>query len=630
MHESRASRMQAALIGTALLVAIGVRLLFLDADPPAGGWYGFITDEGRWIETARNLYLSGTLGLYSFSELHLALSPLFQAIAWLQFEFLGLGFWQARLLSALAGCGLILVLCDLVRPFVGRWVLLALVILVGFGSEFLLPSRTVSPDIVSLFFCVASLHALTAGILGTTRLWAGMFLLAMAVLVKATTLLFAPFLALGLLWSRLSSDSAAIVLVRRNAVRAGISLLALMVILSLLIMASNALTNLLQTLSGFVSFGGAYRAAAIFLDRSLGDQAREVLPISFHVSLLGSWFAMLSVRQDRDRDFAARRRLQVTAAIWSAGCLLALTFLGYPPMRYFIFAIAPLLLLAAVAIDDGCLDRASRVGHRIAHSTFSRREVSLVSFFLPLAVLILPATVWVFSQFGVNFASMSRRVALLAFMVLGLSIAGRAFSASAAFCRRVVIFSVAGLLACASLAVIEPRYRFWSAATKDVALWACSLLIALCAVLWDAYGRMPGRMAWISGAWVALIAVVLVGDLRPLIRPQYTLNSIAADITRHVPREAELLVLKAASPLIPTNLRYREGTDNLDSSAFVFAMSCLPETCMVQPPPIIAEQFGLIAAYKFTGSYLGKPTGTKLLLLQRKGLKRTAVDRKDE
>ena len=99
MHMRSADRMVGGLIWLVLLAAIAVRLLFLDADPPAGGWYGFITDEGRWVETARNLYMQGTLGLYSFSKLHLVLSPLFQAIAWLQFEFFGLGFWQARLLS---------------------------------------------------------------------------------------------------------------------------------------------------------------------------------------------------------------------------------------------------------------------------------------------------------------------------------------------------------------------------------------------------------------------------------------------------------------------------------------------------------------------------------------------------
>lgn len=40
---------------------------------------------------------------------------------------------------------------------------------------------------------------------------------------------------------------------------------------------------------------------------------------------------------------------------------------------------------------------------------------------------------------------------------------------------------------------------------------------------------------------------------------------------------------------------------------------------MVQPPMIIKEHFSPVATYVFTGRYMGKPTGTELLLLQRNG-----------
>ncbi len=627
MRMRSADRMLGGLIWLVLLAAIAARLLLLDADPPAGGWYGFITDEARWVETARNLYLNGTSGLYSFSELHLVLSPLFQAIAWLQFELFGLGFWQARLLSALAGCGLVLLICDLVRPFVSHWILLALAILVGFGPEFLLPSRIVSPDIVSLFFCVASLRMFSAPKPSKIRLCGGIFLLAAAVLVKATTLLFAPFLVLGLLWSWLSRDTAATFRVRRMAIGSGVTALAL--ILFAAIKGTGGLTPIFQTLAGFLSFGGLYRAAAIFLDRSLGDTTVEVLPISFFVSLLGAWFAIWSAERDHGAKFDARWHLRLTVGIWSVGTLLVLALLAYPPVRYFIFVIAPLLILTALAIDDGCLDRASRAGAKSPSLSIIRRELFLISFLLPLAVFLAPAAVLALGQLGVGFASMSRRLGLIAVLVLSLSIACRAFITSATVCRRIVIVSVTGLLACAAIAVVRPEFRYWSAAAGDVALWACSSGIALGAVFWDAYRQLPARMTRttrIPGAWVALIAAVLVGDLRPLLQPQYTLKDIAADIARRVPPDSKLLVSAAASLLLPTKLRYREETENLDSIDFVLAMSCFPGTCMVQPPMIIKEHFNPVATYVFTGRYMGKPTGTKLLLLQRKVAPRPVVD----
>ena len=93
------------------LLALGMllRLIFLDSDPDYDKWLGFVVDEGRWTELARELVLFGSPDLDSgFSRLHLILAPAYQAITAVFFAALGVGFTSARLVSALSGIGLLI------------------------------------------------------------------------------------------------------------------------------------------------------------------------------------------------------------------------------------------------------------------------------------------------------------------------------------------------------------------------------------------------------------------------------------------------------------------------------------------------------------------------------------------
>src|SRR5262245_4128008 len=69
----------------ALWLSLGVvfvgtllRFLYLDADPRYYQWVGYITDEGRWVQHARNLALQGTLADSSDLNFHLFMAPLFE------------------------------------------------------------------------------------------------------------------------------------------------------------------------------------------------------------------------------------------------------------------------------------------------------------------------------------------------------------------------------------------------------------------------------------------------------------------------------------------------------------------------------------------------------------------------
>lgn len=94
-------RLLAALIAV-LVVAATVRFLFPLADPPWRTTVGVVWhDEGAWVHNARNRVLFGAWRLDEWNPMFLA--PVFTALEYASFASFGVGTWQARLVSELAG-----------------------------------------------------------------------------------------------------------------------------------------------------------------------------------------------------------------------------------------------------------------------------------------------------------------------------------------------------------------------------------------------------------------------------------------------------------------------------------------------------------------------------------------------
>jgi 4-amino-4-deoxy-L-arabinose transferase-like glycosyltransferase len=90
-------------------LAIGLRLMFLTADPPWHATVGVVWhDEGAWTHNARNRALFGTWRTDEWNPMYIA--PVFTALEYVSFATLGVGLWQARLVSALAGMASVLLL----------------------------------------------------------------------------------------------------------------------------------------------------------------------------------------------------------------------------------------------------------------------------------------------------------------------------------------------------------------------------------------------------------------------------------------------------------------------------------------------------------------------------------------
>ena len=89
------------------LVAVFLRLAFLDADPPSTVDLQFISDEGWWVHNARNKLLFDTWIMDDFNQSLLA-SPPFCIATYSAYSLFGVGFGASRLVPVI--CGLLTLL----------------------------------------------------------------------------------------------------------------------------------------------------------------------------------------------------------------------------------------------------------------------------------------------------------------------------------------------------------------------------------------------------------------------------------------------------------------------------------------------------------------------------------------
>ena len=107
-----------ALLGI-MAVAIVLRTVFPLADPPWNPPVGVVWhDEGAWTHNARNRALWGVWGLDAWNPMYVA--PVFTGLEYLSFTAFGVGVWQARLVSEVAGTASVLLLALGVRHIAGN------------------------------------------------------------------------------------------------------------------------------------------------------------------------------------------------------------------------------------------------------------------------------------------------------------------------------------------------------------------------------------------------------------------------------------------------------------------------------------------------------------------------------
>ncbi len=128
-----------ALFGVLVLAAL-LRTLFPTADPPWNPTVGVVWhDEGAWVHNARNRVLWGTWSTDAWNPLFIA--PVFTVLEYVSFALLGVGVWQARLVSEVGGLASVLLIAGGVRRLAGSTAGLIAAALVGTNFFYVMYNR---------------------------------------------------------------------------------------------------------------------------------------------------------------------------------------------------------------------------------------------------------------------------------------------------------------------------------------------------------------------------------------------------------------------------------------------------------------------------------------------------------
>lgn len=168
-----------------LLLAFGTRFIHLRADPSILLDSGQVGDEGYWIYNARNLKIFGHLAKDDFYH-DFAAAPFFSFVSYLSYWAFGVGFWQARAVSALAGFLTVIAAYRIALPF-GKNVALISTLLISVNTLFLLHNRLAVPESVSILFM-----ALSVMLIVKRRYFLSGCAVSFALLSKTTAFLFLP------------------------------------------------------------------------------------------------------------------------------------------------------------------------------------------------------------------------------------------------------------------------------------------------------------------------------------------------------------------------------------------------------------------------------------------------------
>jgi len=140
------------------VVAVLPRVLGLDADPPGNLHIHFITDEGWWAHNARQAALFGHWIMDDHNP-PLWSTPAYSFLLWLVYKVAGVGLWQTRLLSGLAGVVTCFVVYGLVRREAAPRTAFLAALLLAVGYFPLTNNRVAFTESVQLAFAAVAILA---------------------------------------------------------------------------------------------------------------------------------------------------------------------------------------------------------------------------------------------------------------------------------------------------------------------------------------------------------------------------------------------------------------------------------------------------------------------------------------
>ncbi len=557
--ESRSS-FDRVLLAAALVLVCGAlfRVLALDADPAYPFWAGYITDEGRWTELAREWVLFGAPDFdTALTRTHLILAPVFQVLAAGSFSLFGVSAVSARLISVAAGFGVLVVAAVLLRSRLTRRAWLGTVALLAIQPDLVYFSRVAIPEMTALFFETLAFALLVAGPRTTRRAFLGGLATALALGVKGTT---APIVLVfvAVIWAVHSPGDPGR---RRSRIGAFLAAIVIPAVVfgGVVAIATGSSGRLLAGAGGlgdilpFARLDSAYGMVATLIEGGWTVHVNLVLVALWIVAVV------LSVRNVAPSE---ARAVFIGAAVWVVGWIVPWAALEYFPERYVVHIHAPLVLAlgAGVSLLNGTHGAGRRAG--LDEVPGWRRAAFAWLLAAPLAAALTPALVSFIDLIGSGPENLRYRLALMLVTsaAMGLWLARRP-RPMAWWVATLAPLAIAALwLLASSLGVAE--VRFWAVtAPRDALVWGALLAgVAVLVVVGSRRGEQGDRVLvrGLAAYGMVLAAVWLFEGGRQLTERTYVIKGIAAELTSTYPPDALIGTRDAASVFLDTPFRYRE------------------------------------------------------------------------
>ncbi len=541
------------LVGLLVLLACAGRLIYLDADPSFPTWIGYVADEGRWSETARNVALFGDPDVNWFSRLHLFLSPGYQAVNYIAFLAFGVDFWSARIFAAVAGVLVVLTVFLALRRHVTTFALAFGIVVLGFETNVLGLSRLALPEMPAV---LATLLAFLFLVLGRRTLWsaalAGLIAVAAVAMKGSSVLVLLIFPVIALLVPQQVTvrgriaRSAVFVAAFALPVTAG-----LIGLFALGYLKAAQVIQIAGTFFDFLSLTGPYPTVSRFLD-STEHEARNLL-------LLGVWFSswLWFYRQPRSPSVASE--LYLASGVWAGWWLIVWSANAYLPGRYLVHFIVPATIHIMAGLSLGERDTVGRIVSGLAQYRRIKRAAVLSWLVLPSAIVLSSVIAAAAGIGGLNADRLSERVAivvaltgLLASCVSVRQVTERSIVGFLSFPVAMTLFWLAGR----ELGLFAGFWGFDSVAS--VAIWstAAGVAFVLCFVLAP---QLRERLAVAGAAAVALLAAIFVAQAAPpILFPTYSLRDASRDLPQHLPVGHPIRTVTAASLFLENGIKYHE------------------------------------------------------------------------
>ena len=340
------------------LVVILPRVLFLGADPPGDLHIHFITDEGWWAHNARQQALFGHWMMDDHNP-PLWSTPVYSYLLWLVYRVLGVGLYQTRLLSALAG----VVTCFAVYGFVRREAtpraafISALVL--GVGYFMLSNNRVAFTESLQLAFVViailAALRSRAAPAWGAVSA-AGLLL---AMLTKpsaaAAALVIAALYAALLVGARqrpseLATRWRAALVFGATALLGAAAVAVSFVIPHWPAVAAEFHSNLMQTVEPRLTIGAMARSFLWLGFRDEQGASRVIVGLFTQETALVVSVALLALARLLGRERRPLGELERCCWWWIAGTLAFFAIQSYDPDRRYLLLVPPLAILLGLAV----------------------------------------------------------------------------------------------------------------------------------------------------------------------------------------------------------------------------------------------------------------------------------------